>query len=53
MLTEVLTINENHEFKFGETFPTIGDFILNTQYLDNLYNDTDFEQYAIVFSNTA
>ena len=52
MLTEVLTINENHEFKFGETFPTIGDFILNTEYLDDLYNDTDFSGNTQLYSVT-
>jgi hypothetical protein len=52
MLSEVLTINENHEFKFGETFPTKGDFILSTSYLDYLYSETDVTGNTQLFSVT-
>ena len=52
MLSEVLTINENYEFKFGETFPTKGDFILSTEYLDYLYNDVDRNGNTRMFSVT-
>ena len=52
MLSEVLTINENYEFKFGETFPTKGDFILSTLYLDYLYSETDITGNTQLFSVT-
>lgn len=52
MLTEVLTINENYIFNFGETFPTIGDFVINTEYLDYLYNETDIKGNTQLYSIT-